>query len=239
MKQGLKNIIKILSAPLALLAAYLFVLALWRVLGLPKEELLIEATKTWFNQYGLWVVFLSAIAEGVLILGQYYPGGLVIFLGVIAAGHDVPKIIQVVAVVSLSFFIGYSLDYFIGRYGWYKLFLRFGLKKSLDKAQSKLQKHELSAVIFSYWEPNLASITATAAGTLQVPLVKFSLHSAIGIILWNIFWGTLVASLGAKALRLIGLKWVLIIFFAWVLILLVKHYAFDQRRAKQLPPNLP
>ena len=239
MKQGLKNIIKILSAPLALLAAYLFVLLLWRVLGLPKEEVLIETTKNWFNHYGLWVVFVSAILEGTLILGQYYPGGLVIFLGVIAAGHDIPKIIQVVAVVSLAFLIGYSIDYLIGRYGSYKLFLKFGLKKSLDKAQGKLQKHELNAVMFSYWEPNLASITATAAGILQVPLAKFSLHSAIGIIIWNAFWGTLVASLGAKALQLIGLKWVLIIFSAWVIVLLVKHYAVDKRESKQQPLNIP
>ncbi len=239
MKQGIKNVIKILSAPLALLAAYLFVLLLWRALGLPKEDVLIETTKNWFDHFGLWVVFVSAILEGTLILGQYYPGGLVIFLGVIAAGHDIPKIIQVVAVVSLAFLIGYSIDYLIGRYGWYKLFLKFGLKKSLDKAQDKLQKHELSAVIFSYWEPNLASITATAAGILQVPLVKFSLHSAAGIIIWNAFWGTLVASLGAKALQLIGLKWILIIFSAWVIILLVKHYAFDKRGPKQLPLDIP
>ncbi len=239
MKQGLKNIIKILSAPLALLAAYLFVLLLWRILGLPKEDLLIETTKNWFNHYGLWVVFTSAVLEGTLILGQYYPGGLVIFLGVIAAGHDVPKIIQVVAVVSLAFLIGYSIDYLIGRYGWYKLFLKFGLKKSLDKAQSKLQKHELNAVIFSYWEPNLASITATAAGILQVPLAKFSLHSAAGIIIWNTFWGTLVASLGPKALELIGLKWVLIIFSAWVIILLVKHYVFDKPGQEQQTLNIP
>lgn len=239
MKNNLVNLIKILSAPLALLLAYLLVLLLWRILGLPKEDALIETTKNWFNHYGLWVVFVSAVLEGTLILGQYYPGGLVIFLGVITAGHSIPKIILVVAVVSLAFLIGYSLDYFIGRYGWYKLLLRFGLKKSLDKAQAKLQKHELNAVIFSYWEPNLASITATAAGILQVPLARFSLHSAVGIIVWNAFWGTLVASLGSKALELIGLKWVLIIFSAWVMILLVKHYAFDKRVQGQLPLNIP
>lgn len=210
------------------MAVFLIVIALWNIFNLPKDEKLIEITKNWFNNYGLWIIFISAILEGTFILGQYYPGGLVIFLGVISAGNNIPKVIEVVAIVSVSFFIGYTFDYLIGKHGWYKLFLKFGLKKSLENAQTKLIKHQFNAVFFSYWEPNLASVIATAAGILQIPLKKFSLHSLIGIVVWNTFWGSLVATLGARALELIGLKWALILFFVWVATILIKHYIFDK-----------
>jgi len=230
MKEGFKQILKILSIPLSLMGVFLIVLLLWNLLNLPKDERLIEITKNWFNHYGLWIVFISAILEGTLILGQYYPGGLVIFLGVISAGNNIWQVITVVSIVSLAFVFGYTIDYLIGKYGWYKLFIKFGLQKPLETAQMKLQKHALSAIMFSYWEPNLASVTATAAGILQLPLKKFTLYSVIGIVIWNSLWGTLVAALGTNALKIIGLKWVLIIFFVWVIVLLIEHFFFDRKK---------
>lgn len=217
------------------MAIYLLVYLFWGYFNLPKDEKLIGITTNWFKHYGLWIIFISAILEGTLILGQYYPGGLVIFLGVISAGKDISRVVAVVSVVSLAFIIGYTIDYLIGKYGWYKLFVKFGLKKSLDTAQTKLQKHELNAVIFSYWEPNLASVTATAAGILQIPLKRFSLHSLVGIIIWNTFWGTLVSALGITALKLMGLKWVLIIFVGWIAIILIKHFLFDRKQPLNIP----
>lgn len=224
-----------LSIPLSLMAVYILVYLFWSYFNLPKDEQLIEITTNWFQHYGLWVILISAILEGTLILGQYYPGGLVIFLGVISAGRDIPRVIAVVSVVSLAFVIGYTIDYLIGKYGWYKLLLKFGLKKSLDTAQSKLQKHEFNAVFFTYWEPNLASITATAAGILQIPLKRFFLHSLVGIIIWNTFWGTLVSALGITALKLTGLKWALIIFVGWIAIILIKHFLFDKKQPLNIP----
>jgi len=69
------------------------------------------------------------------------------------------------------------------------------LAHSIEKSKAKLVQQGMNAIFFSYWEPNLASFTATAAGVLKVPFKIFSLYSAMGIVLWNIFWGTLVYSL--------------------------------------------
>ena len=114
---------------------------------------------------------------------------------------------EVVLVVSIAFFVSYIMNYLIGKYGWYKLFVKFGLKKPLDNAQKRLNKHGLKAIMFSYWEPNLASITATAAGVLKLSIKKFILYSIIGVIVWNTFWGVLVFKLGEEALKLTGLKY--------------------------------
>jgi membrane protein DedA with SNARE-associated domain len=229
MNQTLKNILKLLSIPLILLGIYLLTMLIWKALSLPTDDQMVVMVKDYFAQYGLWIVFIGALIEGFLLLGQYFPGGLVIFLGVIAAGKDIPRVIAVVSVVSLAFFISYTLNYLVGKYGWYKLLEKFGLKQSIENSKRKLERHGLNAIIFSYWEPNLASITATAAGIIQVPLKKFLIFSAVGIVIWNIFWGTLVSSLGEAALDIMGLKYILIIFVIWVAVILIKKYIFERK----------
>ena len=59
---------------------------------------------------------------------------------------------------------------------------------------------------------------------LQIPMKDFQIYSVPGVIVWNIFWGTLVFSLGTTALQIVGLKYVLIIFAVWVAIILLKTW---------------
>jgi membrane protein DedA with SNARE-associated domain len=229
MNAKLKNFIKLFSVPLILLAIYLSVYMVWKLLDLPSDAELVVIVKNWFATYGLWIVFVGALIEGFLLLGQYFPGGFIIFLGVISAGKHIPRAAEVVSIVCLAFFISYTLNYWVGKYGWYRLLIKFGLKQSLEHAKEKLEKQGLNAVILSYWEPNLASITATAAGILQIPLRKFQIYSAVGIIVWNIFWGVLVYSLGENALKIVGFKYIIVIFLIWVAVILIKHYLFDKQ----------
>ena len=223
-----KEILKLLSIPLILMAIYLSMYIIWKVFELPTDGQLLPIVKEWFGEYGLGVVFIGALIEGFLLLGQYFPGGFIIFLGVISAGKDIARASSVVSIVCLAFFIAYTLNYLLGRYGWYKLLIKFGLGQSIEDSKDKLTKQGLNVIFFSYWEPNLASLTATAAGILQVPLKKFSIYSAAGIILWNIFWGTLVYTLGESALEIMGVKYILIIFFVWISVIMLKKYFFDR-----------
>ena len=228
-----KEILKLLSIPFILMGIYLSMYVVWKLLGLPSDDQLLEIVKDWFAKYGLWIVFVGALIEGFLLLGQYFPGGFIIFLGVISAGKDLSKASLVVLIVCVAFFIAYTLNYLLGKYGWYKLLIKFGLGQSVEKSKDKLIKQGLNAILFSYWEPNLASLTATAAGILHVPLLKFSLYSAAGIILWNIFWGTLVYTLGESALKVVGLKYVIIIFLIWISVIVIKKYLFDGKSARK------
>lgn len=213
-----KSILKAIAVPLSFLVVYLTLIALWETFGLPPQEELIKIIKNYFVGYGLWVVFVGALVEGVLLLGQYFPGGFIIFLGVISAGRDIPRVINVVLLVSTAFFVAYYLNYLMGKYGWYRLFLKFGLKNSIESSQKRLSKHALKGILASYWEPNLASITATAAGILQIPLKIFLTYSLIGIAVWNTFWGTFVFIMGDVALKLAGRKYLISIFLIWILI---------------------
>ena len=222
-KQHFKEVLKLLTIPLTFLVIYFILFMIWQIFSFPPTDEMVEIVKGFFNEYGLIVIFISSLLEGLLLLGQYFPGGFIIFLGVVSAGKDIPKVSALVAVVSLAFFISYFLNYLLGRYGWHKLFMKFGLEKSLEKAGRRVQKHVGLAILLGFFEPDLATITATSAGILQVPIKRFLVYSAIGIIVWNAFWGTLVYSLGASAMKLVSIEYIFMIIIMWIILVLVKY----------------
>ncbi len=231
---NLKNILKALSIPFTILALSLGYQLLWNYLRWPKGDDLIALIIDFFNHYGLWVVFISSILESALLVGNFFPGGAVIFLSVIAAGHNFPRILLTVSIVCVGFFIGYAIDYTLGKYGWHKLLLKFGLNEQIEKAKAKLIKHSFNAIFLSYWEVNLASITATSAGILKMDIKKFFRESTIALILWNIFWTILVVSLGKKALDLItNLIFVIPIIVVWILVILIRMH-MQHKKLKNL-----
>jgi membrane protein DedA with SNARE-associated domain len=229
MPDRMKKVLALLSMPLILLFSYFALAIVWKVFDWPTQEHMIEIVRSFFDRYGLLVVFVGAFIEGVLLLGQYFPGGFIIFLGVISAGDDVVRAVTVILVVSVAFSISYLLSYFMGRYGWHRLLMRFGLGDALETAQERVRGKGMHAIVFGYWEPNLASITATAAGTLLVPIRTFLMYSTIGILFWNTFWGALVFILGDAALKVMGPKYVLTIFAIWAGVILARYW-FKQRQ---------
>lgn len=183
---------------------------------MPSEPELIVLAKSYFEKYGLLTVLISATIEGLILVGFYYPGSLVIFLGVIFAGRNIIDLLQVVSVVSLGLFTSYLINFYLGKYGWYKLLLVFGLKEPLEKAKASLNKYGLSSILLSYWQPNIAALVATAAGILHFSVPKFFLYSFVAVISWNTFWGGLVYFLGEKSLNLVGPKFIFIVVIAWI-----------------------
>lgn len=221
MENTINKFLKILGLPLVVLAVFLSLRAVWKIFDLPPEDELIEITRRYFDLYGYGIVFVSAMIEGLLLAGWYYPGSLVIFLGVIFAGRNIPEVILVVTLVTIGLFLADLFNYALGKYGWYRLLLRFGLRGPMENAQLRLAKYGPSGIFLSYWHPNLAALTATAAGTLQFSFKKFVLYSAIAVGLWNVFWGTLVYFLGEAALTLIGMRFVLVVIAVWILCRLI------------------
>lgn len=226
MKEKIKEYLKLIYIPISLFVVYVFVVFLWNLFKLPVGDQLISITTNYFNSYGLIIVFIGALIEGFFIIGQYFPGGLIIFLGVISAGKNAIRAAEVVLVVDIAFFIAYALDYLVGKYGWYKIFMKLGLKHSLENAKDKLKTRGLSSILFSYWEPNLSSIMATAAGVLELSFKKFLAYSFVGILIWETFWGTLVFILGRNALDImnLGLGYMFLILLLWISLIIIFEY---------------
>ena len=217
------NIWKVAGWPIILLAFFSLIWIVWNSSGLPQDAELIAATEKYFIQYGYWIVLVSAIIEGMLVAGLYYPGSLVIFLGVIFAGKNVPTVALVVLLTSIGLTIAYGMDYLLGRYGWYRLLLKFGLQNPIENAQQKLIQYGPRAIFLSYWHPNLAALTSTAAGILQFPIKKFAIYSILSIACWNIFWGTLAYFIGESALNIIGIRFAFLVAIIWLAYRVVRY----------------
>jgi len=222
-------ILKLLTVPLAIIAIYLLLAMFEHIFHFSSRDMFLGFLMRQFNQHGYWLVFIAALLEGVLIIGNWFPGGVVIFLGVISAGQDIKRVVIVVSLVCVAFFISYFLNYLMGRYGWYKLFVGLKLKESLDRARKRLEKHAFNAIILSYWEPNIASVTATAAGILFLPLKKFLPYSLFAIIMWNTAWGVTVHMLGERALKLTGKKYIIGALLIWIAIIVIKELMKSKR----------
>ncbi len=81
----LRRALTIVAFPLAVLAVFGLLYAIWRALDLPPEETMAQIARTYLDRYGVVIVFISAYLEGLLLIGWYFPGNLVIVLALIFA----------------------------------------------------------------------------------------------------------------------------------------------------------
>ncbi len=205
------------AAQLPLLGASFIVVlyAVWGLFVLPPRDTLIDLMKDFIAEYGYLVVFVGAFLESLLLIGWYVPGSLVILLSVILAPTPEAAALSVV-IVMLGLWSGYVLDFFLGKYGWYKLLVAFGIKQYIEEAQAKLTRYGVIAIFSSFWSPGLASFTSTAAGVLQYQVFKFLATSAIAVALWGVFWGSAFYFLGERALVLLSWPFVIFVIVVWI-----------------------
>lgn len=157
---------------------------------------LINHLKNLYDSYGYALIFFGALLEGTFVLGLYLPGSLVILLGAALAKTGVIPFPMVIILAVAGFNCGFTLNYLLGKYGWYQIFERLGFKKQIDHAKAKLEKYEVMALLFGYVMPSAASFLTTAAGMLRLPYKRFIITSILIQSGWTLLWGSLAFWLG-------------------------------------------
>src|SRR2546423_4905297 len=114
----MRRVLKIIAFPLAVLAVFGLLYAVWLAVDLPPEETMIAAAKYYLDRYGIVIVLISAYLEGLLLIGWYFPGTLVIILALVFAAPDPLHTAQVAAVAGAGLFSAYVTNFFAGKYGW-------------------------------------------------------------------------------------------------------------------------
>src|ERR1041384_1883127 len=84
--------LRLIAFPLAVLAVFLLLYAVWVALDLPPEETIIDIARGYLDRYGVVIVLICAYLEGLLVVGWYFPGTLVIIFALVVAGPDVPRV---------------------------------------------------------------------------------------------------------------------------------------------------
>ena len=229
----LRRTLRIIAFPLAVLGVFVLLYAIWLALDLPPEETMVAAAKFYLDRYGIVIVLVSAYLEGLLLIGWYFPGTLVIILALVFAGPDPMRTAQVAAVAGTGLFAAYVTNFFAGKYGWYRLLLAFGLREPLENAQKRLTRYGLSAIFTTYWQANVASCISTAAGILQFSVSRFIAYSLLAEALWVTFWATLIFFLGPAALSLAGFRMILLLILIWIAVRLIYRWKFERRSAAE------
>lgn len=231
----MKYYLKLLSVPLLFFLLYTSLFLAWRLFNLPPAEELVLIVENWFDKYGFVALFLSSILEGLLLIGGYFPGVFVIFLGVLVAGSPL-EAAGAVFIATVGLIIAHIINYFLGKYGWYRLLTKFGMKDALEQSKKKLEKWGLIAIPMSYWLPSIGALTNTAAGIIHLPFKSFLKYSIFSSIFWYSLVGFIVYMVGEPALTVVvggttGIVIVYSIILVWILILLSLDY-LEKRKQK-------
>ncbi|TMJ03016.1 MAG: hypothetical protein E6G97_10750 [Alphaproteobacteria bacterium] len=142
----MRRTLTIIAFPLAVLAVFGLLYAIWLALDLPPEETIIAAARSSLDRYGLVIVFICAYLEALLLIGWYFPGTLVIIFALIVATAEPVRYAETAALGGLGLYCGQVTNFVAGKYGWYRLLLAFGLRAPLERAKRRLEKYGLSAI---------------------------------------------------------------------------------------------
>lgn len=188
------------SSPALIIVLFLIMMLVWRIFDLPDPEETYDLIVGFFAEYGLWVVAVGALGEGVAVINLYFPGSAAVLLGVVSSEGDVFRAAMVVFVASLGFIIAAHLNYAIGYYGLHPLLHRFGGRRLLERGERRYRERGVRALAAGYFHPNIGGLIAVAAGAARLQWSKFLAVTTIAIIFWNTLWGVVVY-LAARPVR--------------------------------------
>ncbi len=223
-KAKIKKFAKEASIPLSLLLLYFFLFHFQKYVAMPSQDTFLSLTLDFINTQSLFVIFLIALVEGGLILGQYSPGGVVIFLSIVSAEGNIPKVSLLLLVITIAYLMAYSLDYLFGYYGVDTILKKLGLEKKTEKYRKLLDRNAFSTIFFSYAETNIASIVAVASGLLKIPFKKFFSYSILAVIFWNIFWAIILYFFGNAILSIFGTTYLVVILLIWISFVFYRNF---------------
>lgn len=143
------------------------------------------------DHWGYIIIFVSAIAETLPIIGTFVPGHTIIILGGLLAKLGILKLeaVMIVAVVGavtgdlLAFYIGHKFGYdFVVRYGKY-FFLN---EEKYQKTKDLVSEHTGKALIIGRFSPFTRALAAFLAGIYKIKFSKFIFYSLAGGVSWSI-----------------------------------------------------
>lgn len=155
---------------------------------MPSAAELLNLAEYYFENWGLWILFIGAFLENSVILGFLFPGvTVIIFSGFVArtTGTDLGLI---VFLATLGSFLGDNLDYFIGSKLGRVLETKPLFAKPVALVEPFLAKHGVYAVFvgrFSGWS---RAWVALSCGITAFPYLKFAAVSLVSAFVWVSAW---------------------------------------------------
>lgn len=203
---------------------------------MPDFSRMIVMAEQIYGTYGYLLIFLAALVEGTFIAGLYMPGSFIVFLGASLARMGITSFPMVIFFGTLGFALGYSINYCLGRYGWYKIIEGIGFEKKISETKNNLKHHYNIALFWGYIMPSTGAMLSTASGILKVPFREFIFKTALIQTFWSLFLGGLAYIFGNTFIQMFLVYFGLIAFLGFGMYLLRRIY--KKRRKQKLGSKL-
>ena len=211
----------------------------YHLLDFPSPYELTLLIESWFSQYGLWLLLIAAFLEGFFVIGMYFPGSLAIALSIYTLGKTYVDLFYIGGISFIAFLIANILNYYLGKYGYYKLLLLIGKKDMIDKMQNTMLKHGNRTFFFTGFFPNFIAITSVCAGISNMNILKTITLQTTSLLFWVTVW-TITGSLIIKQVNLQDNNqslYILAIIFLWGVYLVIKENIKTKKNRSVHTPN--
>ncbi len=205
---------------------------LWHFFHLPSQKDLIEIVKNYYNLYGLPAIFIIAILEFIIGIGNYFPGMAVIFVALSVAGGNFILAVKTVTTIIAGVLIGHHINFFLGKYGIEKFIHKLGFTKDIENLQSKIKEKGIFYAFFLYFIPSLPVFISTALGISKINYFRFLLFIVPTAVFWNIFWATLSYFYGLKVFEALTSYYSIFIIMVLYFIYMYKSGKFEELKNK-------
>lgn len=214
--------------PIVLIIFYVIFILIIRSF-FPTGKALVDSLASIYGRFGYEIVIIGSLLEALIVLNFFIPGGVVaVGLGAVFAKAGELDLTLAIILAVLGALMGYSLDFILGRFGLEELLARMGYKEAISKVKSQIERSSLKTFSLGFIHPNIGSLLAFAAGTLNMNFKTFLLLALLSTMVWYSLWGLLIFALGQVLLTIL-IKYVFMLFLLvssiWILIML-----FGQRR---------
>ena len=144
----------------------------------------LKITKELFESYGYLTVFLAPLLENTILLGALVPGLLVMMLAGLSAHDGLIDLWKAVPLAIAGAWIGDTISYGIGRFGWQRLGPESRLVKMGERMREPLLEHSIWLVLVYHFAGYSRLIGPAAAGFIRMPLRRWLLLDYAGAALW-------------------------------------------------------
>lgn len=145
----------------------------------------------YLQQYGYPVLFLVVLVES---FGVPAPGQTLLVTAALLAATGSLNIWLVLVVAFVAAVCGDNIGYLLGQRGGRRLILRYGKWVGLNRHRFRRLRIHFGRygdwfVIFARFFDVLRQLNGIFAGTVDMPLYRFTLFNALGAALWVSLWG--------------------------------------------------
>ncbi|MEX1253028.1 MAG: DedA family protein [Dehalococcoidia bacterium] len=165
-------------------------------------EQALSIAKDLFESYGYLTVFLAPLLENTLFIGAIIPGTLVMLLAGLSAEEGLIGLWPGIPLAILGAWIGDTISYGIGRFGWQRLGAESRLARWSERMRDPLINENAWVVVAYHFAGYSRLIGPAAAGFMRMPLRRWIVLDYIGAALWVVVFMMLGYLLGVFGLSL-------------------------------------